>query len=475
MTFRKVIVPMKGPVDDYQVTLGGSEDGAGYAESPHQAYISGAFQGGTGERYYLIGKYEVSKVQYAALSTKCPKANVPGRLPQASVSWMGSMTFAEGYTNWLLKNAKDALPRENGTMGYLRLPTDVEWEFAARGGMAVAPSDFQERLYPMTGQLAQYAWFSGSKSANGRPQLTGMLKPNPLGLHDILGNVDEMTFDAFRLNKLDRAHGQAGGFSVRGGNYFTNAQSMRTAYRIEQPFFTKKGSRKSKTTGFRLVISAPVVTSKERLAEIQAAWAKLGSIVAKASAPTATASEGGKVPDDPIEELGAIIDSLEDKDAKKRLSEVRLAMRSSIQARDQQRGQAAKAALRLGTFLAIKIKRDSVSVLTLAKLVDRRLKNQQGGASEDKRLKRYKDQMGKEQATLDGNLRYYADTVISVADSYPTDVLQAQTEVLGVEVKSRGAEASLVYAQLFLNHVLAYKLDMRVSRKAWLQQLSDAH
>ena len=103
----------------------------------------------------------------------------------------------------------------------MRLPTEDEWEYAARGGAAVADADFAEPRFPMPEGMARYVWFAGTQSANGKPQLTGLLKPNPLGLFDILGNLDEIAFAPFHLNKLGRAHGAAGGFVVRGGNYLT--------------------------------------------------------------------------------------------------------------------------------------------------------------------------------------------------------------------------------------------------------------
>ncbi|WP_417792877.1 formylglycine-generating enzyme family protein [Terasakiella pusilla] len=467
MVFRKVVIPQQSVVDDYKITLGGSDENVGYAESPYVTYIAGAFSGQADEWYYLISKYEVMSAQYDALSDKCPKPVMPGRLPKVNISWMQAMSFAENYSDWLVKNAPDKLPKEDGSYGYLRLPSDVEWEFAARGGINVEKADFQERLFPMEEGLARYAWFQGTKSANGKLQLAGLLKPNPLGLHDVLGNADEMTVNLFQLNKLDRPHGQAGGYSVRGGNYFTSQESMRTSYRVEQSFMTDKGARKSKTTGFRLVLTGPVVTSKERLAEIQKEWERLGS--AQPAAPVAKAVKiGEKVSDDPIVELGAIIKEITDDNAKKRLNDVRLAMRSSIQARDLQRSEAAKAALRLGAFLGGKIKGDAIAVQTLGDFIKERKKRQEESGQKDRYLAAREEKLNEERRILDENLSFYAYNVITTADNYEQSLLEKQLKSVSVEAKGRGADTTIPKAALFLQHALFYQRTMQVKKGPWL-------
>ena len=79
----------------------------------------------------------------------------------------------------------------------MRLPTEEEWEYAARGGAAVSELDFLGRTFPMPEGTSRYAWFQGPRSAAGRAQPVGMLEPNPLGLHDILGNVGELVLEPF--------------------------------------------------------------------------------------------------------------------------------------------------------------------------------------------------------------------------------------------------------------------------------------
>ncbi|MCW5699652.1 MAG: SUMF1/EgtB/PvdO family nonheme iron enzyme, partial [Rhodospirillales bacterium] len=210
MTFRKIAIPNEGPLNDYPIMVGGTDDGRGFAENIHPAYIAGSFGENGAERYYLLGKYEVNRLQYAAINESCLKPELSLRLPQVNVSWFDAVNGADRYSRWLRTNAADSLPKDGKESGFVRLPTEVEWEFAARGGTAVSPADFRERVFPTPEGLARYVWSASTESSNRTLQFGGLLKPNPLGLHDILGNVDEIVLEPFRLNRLDRLHGQAG-------------------------------------------------------------------------------------------------------------------------------------------------------------------------------------------------------------------------------------------------------------------------
>jgi formylglycine-generating enzyme required for sulfatase activity len=96
----------------------------------------------------------------------------------------------------------------------------------------VNSAEFRDQHYPMD-DLKNYEWYSGAQSSNGKVQLIGLLNPNPLGLYDMLGNVSEMMFTPFYLNKLNRLHGQAGGYVVRGGNILSGRQRF-AAQRVKR-------------------------------------------------------------------------------------------------------------------------------------------------------------------------------------------------------------------------------------------------
>lgn len=271
MAFGPVDVPAgNGPLDDRGVTLGIADSSLGFNEYLRLGFLAAPFPGPAAGRRYYIGKYHVTRDQFGAISgATCQPPTLPGRVPQTQISWQEAANAAATWSAWLLANARDMLPRRGSVFAYARLPTEEEWEYAARGGSKVSEEEFLGRLWPMREGIERYA-MSGTRLTAGKLQPIGELLPNPLGLYDMLGNASQMMLDPYRLNRVGRLHGGAGGIAVRGGDYTSPPASLHTAIRTEIPPFdaASNGPTRLATMGFRLVLSA---TSVGSLAEIQLA------------------------------------------------------------------------------------------------------------------------------------------------------------------------------------------------------------
>jgi len=464
MAFRKVSVPVSRPMDDYLINIGGSDEDWDFVEYSRPEYIAGSFSDKEGNSYYLIGKYEINQLQYAAVMGKeCIKPSMKHRLPQSKVNWFESIDFTNRYNLWLLKNAKDKLPLKEGKSGFVRLPTETEWEYAARGGVLVSPSSFQDRLFPMAEDIKQYVWLAGTQSSKGKSQLTGVLKPNPLKLYDILGNVDEIVLTSFRLNKLTRAHGLAGSFVVRGGNYMTTEASMRTSIREEAPYYIKSGLRKSKTTGFRVALGSSVLTSLNGIQKYQQAWRNLGK-----NAMTAGMSENAL--DNPVDELAAITKAATDENMKKRLKELLLVFRGSIEMQSEQTSRAAKSALRLGAFLCRKLSEDAY---VFGRVKQRYEQKCTGDKTESGYCKKRLQDIKPKEVALQKNLSYYADTITQTAVDYSDNQLDQQMDILVRILKGRNLDSVLPFLNSYRKHLALFAGNGRIEKDTWLKECSN--
>ncbi len=129
--------------------------------------------------------------------------------------------------------------------GY-RLPTDAEWEYAARAGTTTAYS-FGDDASP----LSQYAWYSANSQSQTHD--VALLKPNRVGLYDMHGNVwqwvQDWYVDSTSEQQTDPVGPAVGSYRVvRGGSWGGDARGLRSAYRGYVP----PDSRDSHV-GFRLV------------------------------------------------------------------------------------------------------------------------------------------------------------------------------------------------------------------------------
>ena len=134
---------------------------------------------------YYIGETEVTQALWTAVMGDNPSSSKGDNLPVEMVSWKDCKKFI-GKLNKLTKRS-------------FRLPTEAEWEYAARGGKRS-----NHTQYSGISNIDDVAWYRGNSGSKTHPVKTK--KPNELGLYDMSGNVYEWCQDRY-------------------GNYSSNAQT----------------------------------------------------------------------------------------------------------------------------------------------------------------------------------------------------------------------------------------------------------
>jgi formylglycine-generating enzyme required for sulfatase activity len=198
-------------------------------------------------RGFWMGKYEVTQADFQAVMGVNPsyfKGNL--NLPVDSVSWTQAMEFCRRITESESKAGR--LP-EGFTY---RLPTEAEFEFASRAGTTNRYSFGDDFDYVL---INDHAWYD--KNSGGAPHPVGQKKPNPLGLHDIHGNVWEWCLDwygdRYPGGAVSDPRGPATGIHrvFRGGGWDYLASYCRSAFR------NRVGPARGKEyLGFRVVLSS---------------------------------------------------------------------------------------------------------------------------------------------------------------------------------------------------------------------------
>lgn len=453
MAFRAVAVDANGFLWDKTVRPGTSDaaDSRGFYDGRYTTGISAPFSAadvpaswkkGTppdSKFFYLIAKYEVTRLQWRAVmdenaDTKTPKPD--DALPVTDITWFDAVNFTQRWTDWLLKNSPDALPSFKGdsrNTAFVRLPTEVEWEYAARGGQNVPSQTFRDDFFPMADgtQIRDYAVYQVEKTSHGAENIAkvGSRRPNPLGLYDTAGNAAEMTIDMFRFSVGGRLLGSAGGFVRKGGSFLSGVEEITPGRREEIPFFQKNGAFKSRDLGFRPVISGINTPGGSRPSELLAEYKKAGTTDTQ-SAPQSGQRVTPAAASTPEAELDRLIADAQNEGIRKNL----LALKSSIKERSiiQERGRQAEIIARLTSCVSyLESLRNYNFRLNMVAYLEQQIKNNTTmGEKERERLaKTQHHTLETVQETSKKTLASYRATLEDIADA-PDDLVDRSLKSL---------------------------------------------
>lgn len=197
-------------------------------------------------RPFSMGKYEITFDEYE-LFARLTNRNLPsdeawgkGRLPVINVSWKD----ADAYAQWLSER----------TGKHYRLPTEAEWEYAARAGTGTRYWWGDEMKPDMENCTRCLSDWKGQAEKKTQTSLVGLFKPNAFPLYDMAGNVLEWVADCWHDN-YDNAPNDGSAWSLddckervfRGGSWASEPKEVRSAFRTRY-----KPSGQFDRAGFRL-------------------------------------------------------------------------------------------------------------------------------------------------------------------------------------------------------------------------------
>ena len=182
---------------------------------------------------YVIGKFEVTQALWTAVMGDNPSYFKGDNYPVECVSWNDCQEF---------------LQKLNGLTGKrFQLPTEAEWEYAARGG-----NKSKGYKYSGSNDIDEVAWYDGNSGSQTHP--VGTKKPNELGIYDMSGNVWEWCNDWYGVYTSTPANNPTGPSSggcrvYRGGSWSSDARGCRVSNR-----YGDYPDGRSYDLGFRLVL-----------------------------------------------------------------------------------------------------------------------------------------------------------------------------------------------------------------------------
>ncbi|MDZ4246241.1 MAG: formylglycine-generating enzyme family protein [Dehalococcoidia bacterium] len=184
---------------------------------------------------FYIGKYPVTQGQWKSLIADNPSYFQGDRLPVEQISRSDIQVF--------IKKLSEA----NEQKHTFQLPSEAQWEFAARSGG-------KEEMYAGGNVVGRVAWYNENSGGMAHP--VGTIAPNGLGIYDMSGNVWEWCLDTFRADAYQRHHpnnpvcsDRSEEWALRGGSWNLDAWGVRCARRFGFP-----GDYTGPGLGFRVVL-----------------------------------------------------------------------------------------------------------------------------------------------------------------------------------------------------------------------------
>lgn len=244
------------PGSDFVLIKGGSftmgspesEDWRSNDETQHRVTLAS----------FYMAKFEVTQKQWLEITGKNPSNFTGDNLPVESITWLEAIEFCNALSKrdgrtpvYTIKDGGDTITWNRSANGY-RLPTEAEWEYAARAG---STTPFYSRKVPGADDVNFYGHYPYQIEQNyfndevleTRPGVyrektldVGSFKPNPNGLYDIYGNVGEWCFDYYGDYGKDAQTNPAGATEgtrriYRGGDWNDFGKNLRSAYRAAMP------------------------------------------------------------------------------------------------------------------------------------------------------------------------------------------------------------------------------------------------